>query len=193
VSYTPKEGNAHGGARECAKEGIEGCGKKGRRPRAAYARARENDARGTARETHLTDVAPHYYFADTDDSILVRCCCTAAHGATATVRFFLRSPRDLEIRRENREKSSWNRPTAVRGTEVPRYFGRGHDEVLFRKCPSSLSFSLSLSLSLSLPLCLSHSLTLSFLTPRLFLGMCLLAFRYFLFFFFYFYVTHSLT
>jgi len=73
------------------------------------ARARKNDARGTARETHLTDVAPHYYFADIDDSILIRCCCTAAHGATATVCFFLCSPRDLEIRDKNGEKSSQNR------------------------------------------------------------------------------------
>lgn len=29
------------------------------------------EVENVARETHLTDVAPHYYFADTDDSILV--------------------------------------------------------------------------------------------------------------------------
>lgn len=146
---------------------------------AARVRVRKSDARGTARETHLTDVAPHYYFADTDDSILVRCCCTTAHGVTATVRFFLRSPRNSRIRGKNGRKSDRNRRTAVRGTKVPRYFNREHDEVLFPADARSFSFSppVCLSLFLSLTLFLSHAHTLRLFSLSVFPGTCPLAFR----------------
>jgi len=87
--------HAYGEAQTRARRGWGVARKKdGGRPRSKRERERERERamrRGTARQTHLTDVAPHYYFADTDDSILVRCCCTAAHGATATVRFLFLS------------------------------------------------------------------------------------------------------
>lgn len=122
MSYTPKEGNARIYRGRERKRAGGGCEKKGRRPAASRESEREREEkpdarRGTARETHLTDVAPHYYFADTDDSILVRCCCcTAVHGVTVTVRFlyYFLSARDSVYSR-NEERKKKKRKTNVNG------------------------------------------------------------------------------
>lgn len=136
--------------------GREG-GDRGLREKRTGGRARvgasENGcARNRARNTHLTDVAPHYYFADTDDSILVRrCCCTAAHGVTATVRFYL-VRRVTRFGTKNTKESRRTRRYAE--TEVPRYFGT----IKFCSAKNARVLYSLFSLSVS---CRSHTVSFS--------------------------------
>lgn len=112
----------------------------------------EKDARGTARETHLTDVAPHYYFADTDDSILVRCCCTTAARCYRDGPYFhavrvICSRVSYETKTENNQNErTWNRSsTLLRTPGTTNKLGAVVDVPFSLSVFFALSFTVSFS------------------------------------------------